>query len=160
MFLQSLDFSVKNDISNLPINNKTTHPEEKSILKSLNSSGLANSMILNKKIVSLKHSLDALDHIPDYDEKLRNPLYMNNHNLFKNKKSSFDLQRSIAEKSSVESSLRNINSFNYSIIKNPGWGSIYEALTNEKPIQILKSPKKPSEREFELELGNENLCND
>jgi len=159
MFLQSLDLTAKNDISLVHYNNKSNLPKEKSILKNLNSSGLTNSMTINRKIVSLKHSLDSLDHIPDYDDKLVNPIYMNNNNLFKNKKNCYEIQKSKAEKSSIESSLKNINSFNYSIVKNPSWGSIYENLSNDILKEIPKSHKKPSEREYEHELGKKSITN-
>lgn len=117
-----------------------------------NNSSSIDSMIVNSKITSLKHSLDSLDLIPEYEDKLENPLYGNNDNLFKNRRSAFEKDRSVREKYNVERSLSNINHFNLLILKNAQWGSIFESKPNAIR-EIPRSPKKPSQREFEFELG-------
>ena len=138
----------------LPYLNSSNISNERTIQKSLYSNNRSiDLMNVNKKISSLKNSLDSLDMIPEYDDQLENPIYSNNNNLFKNRRSAIEKERSLIEKYRVERSLNNINSFNLLIMKNQAWGSVYEDIKLNNNREIAKSPKKPSQREFENELG-------
>jgi hypothetical protein len=154
---QSMDFSLRRE-NRLPSINKTNlSNNEKSLLKSIqaNNNGSNESMVLGRRISSLKNSLDKLDLMPQYEEKLQNPLLRNNKDIFKNRKSSFEKEKSINKRNSIESSLSNINSFNYSIVKNPQWGNVVDSKNKQEfSREGSKSPHKPSQREFEIELGN------
>ena len=156
---QSMDLSknlLKIDSSPLylPYLNSSNISNERTIQKSLYSNNRSiDLMNVNKKISSLKNSLDSLDMIPEYDDQLENPIYSNNNNLFKNRRSAIEKERSLIEKYRVERSLNNINSFNLLIMKNQAWGSVYEDIKLNNNREIAKSPKKPSQREFENELG-------
>ena len=156
---QSMDLSknlLKIDSSPLylPYLNSSNISNERTIQKSLYSNNRSiDLMNVNKKISSLKNSLDSLDMIPEYDDQLENPIYSNNNNLFKNRRSAIEKERSLIEKYRVERSLNNINSFNLLIMKNQAWGNVYDDLKRNNNREIAKSPKKPSQREFENELG-------
>jgi hypothetical protein len=127
---------------------------------------LAHSMdnlkLSNKLTMSLKSTLDHLDYIPEYEEKLyEDEESMNNlggrlMRDIKIKKSD-DKEREIIDKQNA--SLELINKFNYSILRNSQWGSNSIAgikdgnLNHNSVIGEPVKKVKPNRKELEKEMG-------
>jgi hypothetical protein len=127
---------------------------------------LAHSMdnlkLSNKLTMSLKSTLDHLDYIPEYEEKLyEDEESMKNlgGKLIKDIriKKSDDKDKEIIEKQNA--SLELINKFNYSIIRNSQWGTnsvggLKDSNSNQntamgEPVKKIK----PNRKELEKEMG-------
>ena len=106
------------------------------------------SIKVNTKYGSLKSALDALELIPEYEEREQEKVV--NNDLFKERRKS-DQQKD-EEKQKMEASLEEINKFNSMIMKNSQWGS---SITNAKSGNKKSSniPNKPDQKELERELG-------
>ena len=96
--------------------------------------------------LSLKNTLDVLDLAPDYNENAEG---LNNIDIFKKRKNYLEEQKE-TELKIISSSLDEINKFNFSILKNKGWGqNAVDRAKNEEP----KIYHKPNKKELEKELG-------
>jgi hypothetical protein len=104
----------------------------------------------NKMTMSLKSTLDALDLIPEYEEKI-DELNNNAINILRNRRNYISSMDDTSNKDGMEE----INKFNLSIIKNNQWGN-YNG-PKKQFFDYLKSPVKPNKREIERELGKFNL---
>lgn len=132
---------------NLPPINNRNH----TLLLQTTTTPLTNNTIESLKISrkingTLKSTLDSLDLIPEYNE---NAYESNNIDIFKKRKvylnDKKDFQRTL-----ISTSLDKINQFNYSIMKDSGWGqSGAESLKVEQP----KMHYKPNRKKLEKELG-------
>jgi hypothetical protein len=112
----------------------------------------------NKLTMSLKSTLDALDLIPEYDEKICDDdggAMINNYggNILINSK----LGKNNNEYDDKES-LEAINKFNYSILRNTYWGSSAgKGGANPKGKKHFKPDQKELEKEMGLNILNTKL---
>lgn len=132
---------------NLPmINTKKTNFDQTG-KNSLIQSMQMDSIKVNTKYGTIKSALDALELIPEYEE--RDGDKVNQEDLFKERKKSDQVKEE--EKQKVEAALEEINKFNSNIMKNQQWGTSAPTKTgNKKNINI---PNKPNHKELERELG-------
>jgi hypothetical protein len=170
-YLAGKDLQMRQD-NNLITNSISKYPDfTNSFISKLrnNSSSprnLANSIdnlkLSNKLTMSLKSTLDNLDYIPEYEEKLyEDEELMNNlgGRLMRDLKIkiSDNKQREIFDKQNA--SLEIINKFNYSIIRNSLWGSnsiggIKDGNLNHNSVIGEPVKKvKPNRKELEKEMG-------
>ena len=102
--------------------------------------------ISNKIMGTLKSTLDSLDLIPDYYEKAYDN---NNVDIFKKRKNYLEEKKDFHHKL-ISTSLEEINKFNFSIMKNRGWGQTgVDSLKLDEP----KTHFRPDKKELEKELG-------
>lgn len=106
-----------------------------------------DSLRISTKLTgTLKMALDSLDLIPEYNE---NHYEIYNIDIFKRRKNYLE-EKKDSDKKLISSSLDQINKFNYSIMRNKGWGqSAMERLKLEEPKEYFK----PDRKELEHELG-------
>ena len=131
----------------LPQLMKNTFKEDKqSTIKSK-----MDSMKVSNKIASLRSVLDALDQMPEYEQKLEDEHFRStNTDIFKNKKNLIEKEKDIF-KESMTAYLEEINKFNHSIMRNNLWGQ--NLLNKPKPNTANKLPIKPDTKELEREMG-------
>lgn len=100
----------------------------------------------NKLTMSLKTTIDALDIITEYEEKM----YEENLNMVD------ILKQRREEDKTHENALEDINQFNLSIIKNTQWG-VHPAGKLRKNNEEGKPFVKPNRKELEREMGILNI---
>ncbi len=123
-------------------------------VKASNSLNMMESIKLSNKLTtSLKSSLDNLDYVHNYEEKL----YSKEKSLrnlggeildhLKHPKNRHNVQQQ-------EPSLEVVNKFNYSIIYDSSWGSKSLDVNLHKNKNLLFSKHKPSKKELTKEMGS------
>lgn len=103
---------------------------------------------------SLKNTLDKLDLIPEYDNKVNDMMFrFSNQNLFKSMKTFGNSIVEIKEKEKVNN-FESINKFNYSIVNSISWGrEMINTKSKSIDMNLTKMPSKPNIKGIEKELG-------
>ena len=96
--------------------------------------------------MNLKNTMEMLELIPEIDEKLANEPDINQKNTF------MDIFKKRKNDKTKSQDLEEINKFNLSIMNNLKWGT--DSMNKGRQEPKMRMVMKPTQKEFEKELGN------